>query len=179
VAEVLDGTVLLAVAEALLAGESQVDIARRLGVSAGTVTRRRQRLLARMAATLRADGDGGDGTAPRLAAATAAAGPTLVSFELAMESRDALELEDKKRQLADAKDKLQTQIKTFGAERATVAKQRADLQKKAAEQEEKQKTDEEKLKDQQTKIEEQTKTIDEQNDQIKQLEEKPGDKNNK
>ena len=80
-----------ALAEALLAGESQVDIARRLGVSAGTVTRRRQRLLARMAATLRADGDGGDGTAPRLAAATAAAGPTLVSFELAMESRDALE----------------------------------------------------------------------------------------
>lgn len=94
-------------------------------------------------------------------------------------SRDALELEDKKHQLADAKDKLQTQIKTFGAERASVAKQRADLLKKQQDQEEKQKSDEEKLKEQQGKIEEQTKTIDEQTNQIKDLEEKPGDKNNK
>jgi DNA-directed RNA polymerase specialized sigma24 family protein len=60
-------------ADALLTGMSQVEIARRLGVSAGTITRRRQRLLARMASTLRADGDGGPPLAAPGPAAAAAA----------------------------------------------------------------------------------------------------------
>jgi AraC family transcriptional regulator len=47
-----------AVAEAILRGESQVDIARRLGISEGTVTRRRQRLTARLGRQARDDGDG-------------------------------------------------------------------------------------------------------------------------
>jgi len=67
-----------ALAEALLAGESQVEIARRLDVSAGTITRRRQRLLVRMAAILHA-GDGDESTPRRPAAAV---GPTLVSFDI-------------------------------------------------------------------------------------------------
>ena len=91
-------------------------------------------------------------------------------------SKDALELEDKKKQLGEAKQKLETQIKTFGAERQQVAKQRADLLKKAAETDEKLKSSDDTIKEQKDKIEEQTKTIDQTTEEIKQLEEKPGDK---
>jgi AraC-like DNA-binding protein len=80
-----------ALTEALRAGTPQVEIARHLGVSAGTVTRRRQRLLTRMGGQLRDDGEVDPlgplpGPGPE-----AAAGPTLVAFELVAQAHETLE----------------------------------------------------------------------------------------
>jgi RNA polymerase sigma factor (sigma-70 family) len=78
-------------AQSLLAGTPQVEIARRLGISAGTVTRRRQRLLARMGGHLRDDGEVGPlGPVPGPGPG-AATGPTLVSFDLVAQAHDTLE----------------------------------------------------------------------------------------
>lgn len=85
-------------------------------------------------------------------------------------SKMAAELVDQKKQLDDAKEKLETRIKTFGDERRSVAKQRDDLNKKNIE------TDA-KVKDMQDELDSKQETIDEQQKQLEELkpEEKPGD----
>lgn len=85
-------------------------------------------------------------------------------------SRMAAELVDQKKQLDEAKEKLETRIKTFGDERRSVAKQRDDLNKKNVE------TDA-KVKDMQDQLDDKQETIDDQAKQLEELkpEEKPGD----
>ena len=91
-------------------------------------------------------------------------------------SKYAQEVDDKHKQLDEARGKLETQIKTFGNERVQVAKQREDLQKKSVAQDAKAKETQDQLKEKEAKIEEQTKTIEGQTEELKKLEEKPGDK---
>ncbi len=87
-----------------------------------------------------------------------------------VKSQMAMELDDKRKQLATAKESLETRIKTFGEERRSVAKQREDLQKKSVETDAKVKTLEDKVEEQEETIEEQKAEIDEMKP-----EEKPGD----
>lgn len=80
-----------AVAEALLRGEPQVQIARRLGISEGTVTRRRQRLTARLGSRLHDSADG-HSPRPRPPLAESAAAPAVVCFTLAAAAGEPVEL---------------------------------------------------------------------------------------
>lgn len=91
-------------------------------------------------------------------------------------SKYAQEVDDKHKQLDEARGKLETQIKSFGNERAQMTKQREEILKKSAEQTSKAKEMEDQLKAKDGKIEDQTKTIEDQTNEIKKLEEKPGDK---
>lgn len=80
-----------AVAESLLRGEPQVEIARRLGVSEGTVTRRRQRLTARLGSHLRGSADG-LAPRPRPPLEESAAALAVLSFTLAAAAGEPVEL---------------------------------------------------------------------------------------
>jgi hypothetical protein len=85
-------------------------------------------------------------------------------------SKAAADLVDQKKQLEEAKEKLETKIKAFGEERKQVAKQREDFAKKNADADQK-------VKSMQTQIDDQKSTIDDQQKKIEQLspEDKPSD----
>ncbi|TWW11537.1 L-ring protein [Planctomyces bekefii] len=85
-------------------------------------------------------------------------------------SKYAAELADQKKQIEEAKEKLETKIKAFGDERKQVAKQRDDLAKKNVEADSK-------VKDLEDKVNEQQSTIEDQKKQLEQLqpENKPAD----